>query len=57
MTAVGFALLAFGALAGLAVTPERYTWDARDLFTTVPVCVGLLLILAGIVRWLWTVMP
>lgn len=57
MTAAGFSLLVIGWLIGLVIEPSRLFWDWRDWVVTVPICVGQLLIFAGIARWLWAVMP
>jgi hypothetical protein len=57
MLATGFALLCLGVIISEFLPPHRWVWDWRDLFTTLPTGVGLLLMIAGIAAWLWEVAP
>lgn len=57
MIAIGFALFAFGAIAGVILQTPRHGWDWRDWFSTTPMGIGFLIMLAGVVRWLWMVAP
>jgi ABC-type cobalamin transport system permease subunit len=57
MMAIGLGMLVFGCVMAGALDTSRYFWDWRDLFSTVPACVGFLLALAGVIKWLWLVAP
>lgn len=57
MIATGFVLFVIGWVGGVVAEPSSYSWDWRDLVSTVPGLVGLVLVVAGVARWLWLVAP
>lgn len=59
MIALAFACLLFGALGSVICRPSKShdVWDWRDLFSTLPLWIGILLGIAGVFVWLWRVAP
>lgn len=57
MIAAGFVLLVFSGLMQSILKPNRALWDWRDWLCTAPSILGVLLVFAGFVVWLWRVAP
>lgn len=57
MTAIGFLLFVIGVVGATMYPPQRYSWGVRDLFGVLPFSVGALLLVAGLVTFLWRVAP
>lgn len=57
MTAVGVAMLVFALLMSRIVPTSQSDLEWRDLFSTIPGLIGMCLIVAGLIRWLWLVAP
>lgn len=58
MTATGFALMIIGPLFMIIFgTRNPFTHNNADALGAYAFFFGVLLVLAGLVRWLWEVMP
>lgn len=57
MAAIGAALFMFGIIASFGIKVDEHDIDWRDWVTGFPILLGLLLMTASVVVWLWGVMP
>lgn len=57
MIAVGVMLLLATLSIGNAWPVHPTKWGLRDLFSTIPCGIAILLIVAGLIKWLWLVAP
>jgi hypothetical protein len=57
MAATGFALLVFGLVMARVLKPHATVWDARDVFSTLPVFGGVVLLIASMTMFLWGALP
>ncbi|HEY1035563.1 MAG TPA: hypothetical protein VGE09_11340 [Pseudoxanthomonas sp.] len=57
MFAIGIVLLIFASLAGHVAPPPLKGWNVRDLFSTVPALLGIVLMVASLVVLAWRWLP
>jgi hypothetical protein len=57
MTAVGVGLILFGFTMEIIFGVNRYGYDWRDYVATWPILAGMVIAIAGVIKWLWMVAP
>lgn len=57
MMAVGLVLFMLGFIGESTFPPSEYGWENRDIVSTIPILLGLMLCLASVVVWAWRQLP